>query len=298
MDRANRAPKLLGSPDITMARPLLTHSRAELEAYARAHGLTHIDDESNTDPRFARNALRHQVMPALERGFPGYQARFARTAAHAQSAQRLLDELADQDLSAHLRDGSLDCTVLRVLSEDRVNNLVRRWLHRLGYAMPSTSWLEQMVAQLRDARPDAFLLVKHPECEIRRHRDRLHVVKPYVSGEDLDFAWQGQAYIAFPSFDGTLYFDRVGEGGLDESWLAAQPLTIGQRSGGERLKLAVNRPTRTLKQHYQALDVPAWERERLPIIRTGNTLLMAAGIGMDKHSCTETGTIQLRWISN
>ncbi|HEY1150958.1 MAG TPA: tRNA lysidine(34) synthetase TilS, partial [Pseudoduganella sp.] len=91
MDAANRAPGLLGSDDILLARPLLAASRTELEQYVREHGITHIEDESNADQRYARNALRHSVMPQLERAFPGYQERFARSARHAQSAQRLLD---------------------------------------------------------------------------------------------------------------------------------------------------------------------------------------------------------------
>ena len=33
-------------------------------------------DESNTDPRFARTALRHRVMPLLEQSFPGFAATF------------------------------------------------------------------------------------------------------------------------------------------------------------------------------------------------------------------------------
>ena len=53
----------------------------------------------------ARNALRHQVMPTLAQHFPGFQQRFARTAQHAQSAQRLLIELAAQDLALCL-DGA------------------------------------------------------------------------------------------------------------------------------------------------------------------------------------------------
>jgi tRNA(Ile)-lysidine synthase TilS/MesJ len=61
--------------------------------------ISHIHDESNDDPRYARNALRHKVMPALERHFPG-QERFARSAQHAQSAHRLLTELAEQDLAS------------------------------------------------------------------------------------------------------------------------------------------------------------------------------------------------------
>jgi tRNA(Ile)-lysidine synthase len=299
MDRANTAPKLLGSAEITMARPLLSNSRAELEAYAASHGISHIDDESNGDTRFARNALRGQVMPILERAFPGYQSRFARSAAHIQSAQRLLDELAELDLALHVRDGSLDCAALRSMSDDRVNNMLRHWMHQLGYAMPSTGWLAEMVTQLREARAGAFLLVNHPECEIRRHRDRLYIVPHSQVNADQagqTFKWEGQGYIAFPSFGGTLYFDRS-EGGLDETWLKSVVLMIGLRSGGERLKLAANRPTRSLKQHYQALDVPAWEREHLPIIRAGKDVLYAAGIGTDMQHQADTGTITLRWTS-
>src|SRR6185437_2805152 len=57
MEPHNRAPNLLGNADLTLARPLLDVSRAELEDYARSHGIVNIEDESNRDTRFARNAL-------------------------------------------------------------------------------------------------------------------------------------------------------------------------------------------------------------------------------------------------
>jgi tRNA(Ile)-lysidine synthase len=87
------------------------------------------------------------------------------------------------------------------------------------------------------------------------------------------------------------------EQGLDADWLRAQPLVIDFRKGGERLKPAPNRPTRALKYHYQACDVPAWERERLPIVSSGKALLFAAGIGMDCHHIgTGSGPfVVLRW---
>ncbi|MGL1204245.1 ATP-binding protein, partial [Vibrio parahaemolyticus] len=44
--------------------------RAQLEEGARAWSLAWIEDESNSDPRYTRNALRHQVMPALGQVFP------------------------------------------------------------------------------------------------------------------------------------------------------------------------------------------------------------------------------------
>jgi tRNA(Ile)-lysidine synthase len=313
MDAANSAPELLGNPELVMARPLLPVAREALEAYVQGHGIGYIDDESNTDPRYARNALRLQVMPALAQAFPGFQERFARSAAHAQSAQRMLTELAAQDLAACLDGGTIDVAKLRAMSIDRVQNLIRHWFATRSLRMPSTAWLLEMVTQLVEARHDAQLLVTHPDCHIRRHRDRLYITPKLGDLAGLrdpddegvfvkhgqEFRWQGEREIAFPDYGGSLFFDEGGEG-IDPAWLRAQVLTIDFRKGGERLKPAANRPTRSLKYHYQACDVPAWERTRLPIVSAGASLLFAAGIGMDCHHVRSGpgSLVRLRWQSS
>ena len=317
MDGANSAPELLGNPDLVMARPLLSVSRKQLEAYVAQHAIAHIHDESNDDPRFARNALRHQVMPVLAQAFPGFQERFARSAQHAQSAQRLLTELATQDLLNCLDGDCIELAKLRELSADRCYNLLRHWFGTRGLRMPSTAWLAEMLAQLREARPDAQLLVTHPECHVRRHRDRLYLTPklndlagmrerddagiPGLEKAGQQFVWKGEASLAFPAYGGVLHFDTVeGEGqGIDVAWLQSQTLTIDFRQGGERLKMALNRPTKSLKYHYQAFDVPAWERERLPLVCAAQQLLYAAGIGLDCHclSLLERPRVTLRWLS-
>ncbi len=315
MDAANAAPELLGNPSLVMARPLLPVSRAELDEYVAGQGIAYIEDESNADARYARNALRHKVMPALAASFPGFQERFARSAAHAQSAQRLLDELAADDLKTCLVDDCLDVAKLRAMSADRAHNMVRHWFAQRGLRMPSTAWLVEMVTQLVEARPDAQLLVTHPDCHIRRHRDRLHITpkladlagtrdpddEGLIVKEGEAFRWNGETKIAFPAYGGVLHIEAAaeGDGGLDPDWLRAQPLLIDFRKGGERLKPAANRPTRALKYHYQACNVPAWERERLPVVWTGRELLFAAGIGMDCHhlNAGPSPRLRFRWQS-
>ncbi|NRR30640.1 tRNA lysidine(34) synthetase TilS [Oxalobacteraceae bacterium] len=312
MDGANSAPELLGNPLLVMARPLLPASRKQLAAYAAAHAIANIDDESNSDPRFARNALRHTVMPALAAAFPGFQERFARSAQHAQSAQRLLTELAEQDLANCLDGDCLDVSKLRTMSVDRSYNLLRHWFGTRGLRMPATAWLHEMLTQLLEARSDAQLLVTHPDCHVRRHRERLYLTPKL---EELDgshedeftktpgegFRWQGEVEIAFPAYGGVLRFEPVTgeEEGLAGDWLRSQPLVIEFRRGGEKLKPAHNRPTRRLKYHYQALNIPAWERDRLPVVSAGKQLLFAAGIGMDWHQLkTEgEGRYRLQWQS-
>jgi tRNA(Ile)-lysidine synthase len=52
-----------------IVRPLLDTRRADLRSWATARGLTWREDPSNSDPRFLRNRLRHELIPQLERDY-------------------------------------------------------------------------------------------------------------------------------------------------------------------------------------------------------------------------------------
>lgn len=302
MDSANTAATLLGDPHLRMARPLLTVTRAQIEAYAQAATLSCIEDESNADQRYARNALRLQVMPLLAQLFPGFQQRFTRTATHAQSAQRLLIALAAQDLQQCLDGDCLAIAAIKQFDTDRIDNVLRYWFGLRGMRMPSSAWLTELRTQLLEAKVDAQLCVTHPECHIRRHRDRVYMT-PRRTRDISDiapqmFVWNGQLSMRFADFDGVLHFDPVDAeaAGIDAQWLRQQSLWLRYRSGGERLKLAPNRPTKNVKYHYQALDIPAWERLYLPLVGSAKAVLFAAGIGMDcQHQRMDGERVSLRW---
>ena len=64
-------------------RPFLSVTRQELLAYARENSLEWVEDESNADVNFARNRIRHEMLPRLERECPGATAQLCRIAALA-----------------------------------------------------------------------------------------------------------------------------------------------------------------------------------------------------------------------
>jgi tRNA(Ile)-lysidine synthase len=61
-------------------RPLLCVSHADTLAYCQEHGLSVLEDASNTDPRFLRNRIRHELLPLLESLNPGIRTTLLRNA--------------------------------------------------------------------------------------------------------------------------------------------------------------------------------------------------------------------------
>lgn len=81
---------------ITIVRPLLGVGRNEIEAYARERSIAFAEDASNATDAYARNEVRHKLMPAME-GFNGQVV-----ANLAAMADRLRDD--DQALDAAAQD--------------------------------------------------------------------------------------------------------------------------------------------------------------------------------------------------
>jgi tRNA(Ile)-lysidine synthase len=71
-----------------LCRPLLGVWRIEVLAYCTALSLVTVEDPSNSDPRFLRSRVRHELIPALERVFPAAKRRLC---AVADGQRRLLD---------------------------------------------------------------------------------------------------------------------------------------------------------------------------------------------------------------
>ncbi len=84
--------------DGRLARPLLGTTRAETTAYCEQRGLAWREDESNTDPAFARSRIRHGLLPELERVHPAAAANVLRTAALLRDEAEVLDALVAAEL--------------------------------------------------------------------------------------------------------------------------------------------------------------------------------------------------------
>lgn len=297
MEEMCLAPRLLGDAQISLVRPLLGVARAELEHFASVHAICHIDDESNADTRYTRNALRHDVLPVLAECFPGFEQRISRLGEHARAAQRLLNVLAEQDLAACREGDRLRLDQMRRLDEDRVNNLLRYWFALHHLRMPSSAWLTELRVQLFSCDADARIRVTHPECEVRRYRNRMLLVRRGAASQApaQHFFWRGERMIEFADWRGSVEFLQAEEG-VDVDWLQGRELVLDVRRSSELFKPSAKRPSRSLKHHFQAAGIPEWERDRLPVIRSYGKLLFVAGLGWNWREVSVcAGGVHLLW---
>lgn len=84
-----------------VVRPLLPFRREELREFLRAEGIPWREDASNADERFARNRIRHRVLPGLEARWPGVTVRLARAAEALTRRLQGVDARVDSALAAH-----------------------------------------------------------------------------------------------------------------------------------------------------------------------------------------------------
>lgn len=270
--------------DKKLLRPLLEVSRLEVEAYAKTHALQWVEDESNQNQAFDRNFMRQSIMPQLANQYQGIEKTLSRTAQHMAEAHALLMELAQMDAPGEQQ--ALALSVLRTLSEPRAKNVLRWWLDSHGLRMPNTEILAQLLQQLLYARADATVRVNVGTLHsVRRYAHHAYVVAD-ANTELFNLVWQGEPSMALSAQYHLQFEPCVGQG-IALKALENTTLRIKSRTGGERFRPALGRPSRTLQHILQAHAIPPWQRVHYPLVFAGETLVCIPNVGVDANMAAQ-----------
>lgn len=277
-------------------RPWLNHPREAIEAYVAHHGLEHVDDDSNGDPRFARNRLRLQVWPALLAAFPDAEVGLAHAAAHLGDA---LEPLADWQGRAVAALGSeLDVVEWAAWSDSARRESLRHWYRTVSGATLGASWVTRLAKEVPDVQARSG--VGHwPEVGLGLHRARLSWRPPSA----LEAPMGANASMlrvdapgdwALPEWGGLLRVTPCEAGGVEPGRLSG--LRVSPRGGGERFQAGPARPPRSLKKQFQAAAIPHWARHA-PLFFDADALVFVPGLGLDARCLAPVGASQwaLSW---
>ncbi|GMV55292.1 MAG: hypothetical protein AMXMBFR6_10970 [Betaproteobacteria bacterium] len=266
-----------------LLRPLLEVPRAHLLEYARAHGLSWVEDPSNRDTYYLRNFLRHEVLPLLESRFPGARAALLRAAGLARSAEDLLDRQATEDLARISRDDGWSASALISLPPERAVGLLRKLLREQGSSLPSQARMLEIYRQLSRVCAGGGLRVVVGEVCLYRYRDDLWIertssAQATMGQQHAAVVWQGEAALRWRR--GSLELKESLGTGLSRAHIAPLGLRLESRRGGETLQVRAHGPHRSLKNLFQEAGIPAWLREDIPLVWSGASLVAVPGIAI------------------
>ena len=101
----------------SIVRPLLTATRAEIGAYLEENGLPHVEDSSNAADDYARNRIRHHVLPLLREQNDRAVENICAAAELARRDEEYLSAEAEKFLRECCRDGAVPLDALLALPE-------------------------------------------------------------------------------------------------------------------------------------------------------------------------------------
>ena len=264
------------------ARPLLNFTRKELHDYAEIHHLLWKEDKSNSDERFDRNYLRHNLIPVIEERWPAYRQTIERMIEHQKESRIILNQVAIDDINQakYKEPNCLTIKTIKTLDHERQKNLLFFWLEHLGLQIPGSKQMERIIEDVIHSKNDKSPCVNWANVEIRRYKDYIYAIEASNENNiDNQIEWDGDSVINL--YKETLVAKNSIGCGISKDKVNNTKFVIRFRSGGEKIKPFNSDHSKTVKQLFQERSVLPWCRDKIPLIYVNNELAMIPGFCVD-----------------
>jgi tRNA(Ile)-lysidine synthase len=263
-----------------LLRPLLAFTREQVQAYVHEHGLSCIEDPSNSDTAMDRNFLRAELLPLLASRWPGYRRTVARAGGHMSATAEVLAELLPLPQTVYSAMG--DPGVLQQsLTGKSGSQQLRSWLQAAGMPAPDQAALEEFIRQLRESGADSAPRLQCSAYCLQRYRGAVYLLPDEVGPTLTGFQLRPGDIFQVPGV-GRLALEPTREAGV--LLKPGELLHLGWREGGERCSPVGRGGSNSLKKLLQERDVPPWWRARIPLLYLGEELLCVGDLWLCQSS--------------
>ena len=257
-----------------LIRPFLIFTRSEIEEYASENNLPYVLDETNLDLKYARNFIRHRVLPILKEMNPSVEDSLFRLSQNAEMFQDYLRSVIDLEMKnvRRLKLGYdfpvrqhdlLNSEIIRVLTENLTGRIpswldVMRSLEILGTGKKVEFW-------------DDF--------GVWSSLDRVYVGK--LSRDEIEYDLDVGEY-EFYDFVVTV---RSGNGLKYSKGMVLRNRRKGDRIGKKKLK-----------DYLIEKRIPAYLRDEVPLIAVGRRVVWIGGETIDERFVGDDFEVSVKFM--
>lgn len=288
------------APGVEVVRPLLWCRREDLRRFLAEEGEDWREDETNLDPRWARNRVRARILPLLTSENPRLPEALAQLAEVVGDEEEVWREWVRQAARGVARRADGGYRVDREAFLKLVPALQRRVLRELVGSGGGSSFvhLEEARRLVRAGQAGQELTLP-AGVRLRVESGTFWVGTPQdVGSVQADLPVPGRAVVpelgvlveAQLAVEGEEATPGAWEAELDAAW-ARHRLVVRNRRPGDRIRLEAG--SRKLQDLFTDRRVPRWERDRVPVVATGDgQVLWVVGFAVSEAARARPGSGQ------
>ena len=287
---------------VSVIRPLLSVTRADVMAYIAERGLEYREDTTNVDVRFARNRVRHELIPLLaERYNPRVREALLRFAEAQRADAEVLDQLSagafDQCV---LEDAAIDRPQFRNQPEALQRRVVTEFCRLLGVTdMPFDRVVDAVRFIARGATGAMFDLGAGMQLQNAKRHTKPLATRPAAEPGETPLAVPGvtaalgrvfrvRVLEQRPAADLAAYCTPCRQ--VLDADAAGVSLSVRRRRPGDSFTPLGMTGRKKLQDYFVDAGIPAYERDARILLTAGGKILWIVGGPISSHAAVTDST--------
>jgi tRNA(Ile)-lysidine synthase len=287
--------------DEGIVRPLIEIDRGEVTQFLRERGIRWREDSSNADPAFARNRIRHELLPQLAREWnPAIGQVLAHTADWALAEEAYwkteMDRLAAGHFTASRGAILMRADALTALPLAAARRLVRRAFELVKGGLLGIDFRHVSEVLELAAGHTGTGRVQVPELDIRRSFEWLRVARQNQTPKTIaGYRWAATVpgTLRVPGADFAICLELIEKaetfevpesvynsemGCLDWRRLSSS-LELRNWKAGDQYQPLGSTGEAKIKTLFQQARIPVWERADWPVLTDGESIIWTRHFG-------------------
>jgi tRNA(Ile)-lysidine synthase len=275
---------------LTLVRPFLETSKAEILDYLEERRLAFRRDRTNEDPALLRNWIRLQLLPEIAgRLGPGWPARLAQQAALLRDEDALLDRLTEEALEKLRVPGGIDRESFSQQDQALKRRILRLWINENRGHLRGIDYdhVQQLINVIDAGAPQARLSIPGGWELVNEYRI-VRLIKGSRNSKPLCYSYEFHTSMELevPQARLTLKSKRISAPpaprpgtpttlmeGLFDAALLPDPLSVRNFRAGDRFQPIGMQGRKKVKDLFIEKKVPLSVRSVLPLLLSGDEIL-------------------------
>jgi tRNA(Ile)-lysidine synthase len=281
-------------------RPLIFADKEDLRRFALAQQLKWVEDSSNESVKYTRNYFRHEVIPLIQKVYPGAIGNLARNIDRFRDIETLYKKAVDEQkkMLIQIRGNEIHIPVLKLKKVSALPTILYEILKEFGFSSPQAS--EAM--DLLESESGKF--IDSATHKMIKNRDWL-IIAPIDGAEaETILIEENSTAVIYP--DGQLEFSRsIFQGHKNNAVLAEStmafldakkikyPLLLRKWTKGDYFYPLGMRKKKKIARFLIDNKLSQFEKQRVWVLEMDKKIIWLVGLRIDDRFKIESSTTQL-----